>query len=178
MSNLIINDKPFRLYLSQSEIQSIVTRLADIISADYKDKNPILCPVLTGSYLFVADLSRKISVDCEVSFVRYSSYVGMHSSGVVNEVLPFPDSVKNRHVIIVEDIVDSGVTIDYMLQRLQTLQPASVAVCSFLFKPGNFVKNFPIKYIGASIPNDFVVGYGLDYAGKGRSYSDIYILDE
>lgn len=175
---VFVNDKKFRLYIPEADIQSIVLRMAQTISCDYHGLNPILCPVLTGSYLFAADLSRRLTIDCELSFVKYSSYVGMQSSGKVVEVLPFPSEVKDRHVIIVEDIVDSGVTIDCMLQKLNEMKPASVAVCTFLFKPDNFVKDFPIRYIGASIPNKFVVGYGLDYSGKGRSYKDLYILDE
>lgn len=177
-SNILVNDKRFRLYIPESDIQSIVLRLAHSISSDYRDLNPILCPVLTGSYLFAADLSRSLTIDCELSFVRYSSYVGMHSSGSVDEVVPFPPEVKGRHVIIVEDIVDSGVTMDFMLRKLRDMQPASVAVCTFLFKPDFFVKDFPIRYIGESIANEFVVGYGLDYSGKGRNYKDLYILDE
>ena len=177
-SNIFINDKRFRLYIPESDIQSIVLRIAQEVSSDYQGLNPILCPVLTGSYLFAADLSRNLTVDCELSFVRYSSYVGMQSSGSVSEILPFSSDVKGRHVIIVEDIVDSGVTLDYMLTKLNDMEPASVAICTFLFKPDNFVKDFPIRYIGKSIPNEFVVGYGLDYSGKGRCYKDLYIFDE
>lgn len=171
-------DKEFDLYMSRSEIQAIVDRLASEITRDYKDKNPLICPVLTGSYLFAADLTRAIGFDHEVSFVRYSSYSGMSSTGCVKESLPFPKSCTGRHVIIVEDVVDTGVSMECMLHRLKALNPASVAICSFLFKPGCFHKDFKIDYVGKSIPDDFVVGYGLDYNEMGRTLSEVYSLHQ
>lgn len=178
MNRIKVHDKYFRLYMPEHEIQEAVERVAQQISRDYADKSPILCPVLTGSYLFAADLTRYLSFDPEVRFVRYTSYSGMNSSGVVQAHLPFPERCRGRHVIIVEDIVDSGICMDYMIAELQKLQPASIAVCTFFFKPGNFEKSFKIDYCGKSIPNDFIVGYGLDYDDYGRTYRDVYILDE
>ena len=168
----------FKLYMPENEIQACVQQVAKRITNDYQHKKPILCPVLTGSYLFVADLTRYIDFDAEVAFVRYSSYSGMSSSGHVKAILGFPQKCKGRDVIIVEDIVDSGVSMEYMIQELQKLEPASIAICSFFFKPGNFQKSFKVDYIGKEIDNDFIVGYGLDYDGVGRTYRDVYILDD
>lgn len=164
--------------MSDAEIESTVQRLAHTISADFTGMNPILCPVLTGSYMFAADLSRQLTIDHEVSFVKFSSYQGMKSTGSVKPILDYPRSCQGRSVIIVEDIVDTGLTMDFMLRRLKELEPASISICSFFFKPTSFKYNFNIDYIGRSIPDDFVVGYGLDYDEFGRHLPDIYILDE
>lgn len=178
MEKVQVLDKTFKLYMSETEIQTVVKRLASEISRDYKGKQPILCPVLTGSYLFVADLTRYLEFDAPISFVRYTSYAGLCSSGHVTKVLDFSDRCKGRDVIIIEDIIDSGISMEFMLGELAKSSPASVAICSFFYKPGNFQKDFKIDYVGKSIPNDFIVGYGLDYDGMGRTYRDVYVLDE
>ena len=175
---ITVHDKQFRLLMPAAEIETAVRRVAEDISRDYEGKELILCPVLTGSYLFVADLTRFMTFDADLAFVRYQSYAGMQSTGTVRSLLPFPERCRGKHVLIVEDIVDSGITMETMLKEVAALEPASVRVCTFLFKPGNFTKSFPIDYIGASIPNDFIVGYGLDYDGRGRTYRDLYILDQ
>ena len=125
--------------------------------------------------MFMADLARAMNFDAETYFVKYTSYQGMESSGKVRTELPFPKKCRGRHVVIVEDIVDTGLTMEAMLQSLQELEPASVSIASFLFKPDSFQKNFKIDYIGRSIPNDFILGYGLDYDNYGRCYRDIYV---
>lgn len=178
MQKIRVLDKTFKLYMSNADIQEAVKRVAAAISSDYKDKDPILCPVLTGSYMFAADLSRELDIDAQISFVRYSSYEGMESTGQVKKTMGFSEMCRGRDVIIVEDIVDSGISMEYMIEQLKALEPASIAVCTFFFKPGNFVKNFKIDYIGKEIPNDFIVGYGLDYNDAGRTYRDVYIFDE
>lgn len=180
MKKIQVLDRTFRLYMSAEEIDQAVKQVAARISADYKDKDskPIVCPVLTGSYMFAADLTRALDFDAEIAFVRFSSYLGMQTTNHVKRVLGFPDKCKGRDVIIVEDIVDSGISMEYMIGELQALEPASISICTFFFKPGNFQKNFPIDYIGKEIPNDFIVGYGLDYDGHGRMYPEVYVLDE
>lgn len=175
---ITVHDKQFRVYLPEKEIQQIVKRMAAEISRDYAGKDPVLCPVLTGSYIFAADLTRYLDFDLEMRFVRYSSYDGMSSTGVVNPELPFSPKLRGRHVIIVEDIVDTGICMDFMLHELRQLEPASIAVCTFFFKPDNFQKDFKIDYFGKSIPNEFILGYGLDYDGLGRTYRDVYVLDK
>lgn len=178
MKKIQVHDKRFRLYMPADEIQSVVGRVADEISRDYRGRTPIVCPVLTGSYMFAADLTRSLSIDADISFVRYSSYQGMSSTGQVKKVLGFPADCKGRDVIIVEDIIDTGISMEKMVEQLRELQPASIALCTFFFKPGNFQKDYKIDYIGKSIPNDFIVGYGLDYDGAGRTYPEVYVLDE
>ena len=178
MEKIQVLDKTFRLYMPETEIQATVKRLADELSRDYKGKDPILCPVLTGSYLFVADLTRQMDFDAQVSFVRYTSYEGLESTGEVTKVMGFPDRCTGRDVIIVEDIVDSGISMEFMINELKKREPASIAICTFFFKPGNFQKDFKIDYVGKSIPNDFIVGYGLDYDQQGRNLRDIYTIVE
>lgn len=173
-----VHDKEFRIYMSAEEIQAEVKRVAAEISRDFKGKEVMMCPVLTGSYIFFADLTRYVDFDPEIAFVRYNSYSGMASTGKVTCSLPFPEKCKGKNVIIVEDIVDSGISMEYMIEELKKLEPASISVCTFFFKPGNFQKDFKIDYIGKSIPNDFILGYGLDYNGKGRTFKDLYVVDE
>lgn len=177
MQKVIVHNKTFRLYMSEAEIKEIVHRLGAEISRDYRGRNPILCPILTGSFVFAADLARQLDFDPQVSFAKYSSYQDMFSTGRVREVLGFPKECHGRDIIIVEDIIDTGISMEYVMQQAYALQPASVAICAFLFKPGSFQKDYKIDYIGKSIPNDFIVGYGLDYNGMGRTFKDIYILD-
>ena len=175
---ILLHDKRFRLYMTAEEIDQKVRHVAADISRDYGDKDPLLCPVLTGSCMFFADLARHLTIDPDIAFVRYSSYSGLHSTGKVKASLPFSEKCRGRHVIIVEDIVDTGISMEFMLHELSLLNPASVKVCTFLTKPDNLVKQVPIDYCCASIPNDFIVGYGLDYNEKGRTYKDLYIIDE
>lgn len=173
---ITVHDRHFKLYLKEEDIQSDVRRVAAEISRDLKDKNPLFCPTLTGSFMFMTDLARALDFDAETYFVKYSSYSGMNSTGVVKSELPFPQKCRGRHVVIVEDIVDTGITMDAMLTELQKMDPAGISIASYLFKPDSFKKNFKIDYIGRSIPNDFILGYGLDYDNFGRFYKDIYVV--
>ena len=162
--------------MTEAEIQREVKRVAGEISRDLRDKNPLFVPVMTGAFIFMADLARTLDFDAEVSFVKYRSYCGMSSTGKVTAEVPFPQKCKGRHVVIVEDIVDTGIAMAAMIEELKKLEPASISIASFLFKPGNFKKDFKIDYIGKSIPNDFILGYGLDYDDYGRFYRDIYVV--
>lgn len=173
---ITVHDRHFKLYLKEEDIQSDVRRVAAEISRDLKDKNPLFCPTLTGSFMFMTDLARALDFDAETYFVKFSSYSGMNSTGVVKSELPFPQKCRGRHVVIVEDIVDTGITMDAMLTELQKMDPAGISIASYLFKPDSFKKNFKIDYIGRSIPNDFILGYGLDYDNFGRFYKDIYVV--
>ena len=174
---ITVHDRNFDLYMTEEEIQKEVVRIGREISRDLGDKNPLFCPVLTGSFMFMSDLARALDFDAETYFVKYSSYSGMSSTGKVKTVLPFPEKCRGRHVVIVEDIVDSGISMETMLEELQKLEPAKIYIASFLFKPAAFKKNFKIDYIGRSIPNDFIIGYGLDYDDYGRFYKDIYVVN-
>lgn len=178
MDTVQIHDKFFRKYISESEIGEIVSRLAGELSADYHDLNPIVIPILNGSFVFAADLLRAIDFDPQISFVKYSSYSGTQSTGVVKKLIGFPESVENRHVLLLEDIIESGISMKCTLQQLRDLHPASIRICTFLHKPNLFDGSFPIDYIGKCIPNDFIVGYGLDYNGLGRTLKSVYVIDD
>ena len=171
-----IADKQFEIFIDRHEIADIISRLAAEISKDLRDKDPLFCPVLSGSFMFATDLVRALDFDPEISFVKYGSYVGTQSSGVVNEMMGFPDLVEGRNVLIVEDIIESGISMNTMLNRLAEKHPASVRVCTLMHKPDMLRCKVQMDYIGRCIPNAFIVGYGFDYDGHGRTYPDIYSL--
>ena len=173
---ITVNNRHFELYMPENEIQKVVRQVAGEISRDLRDKNPLFCPTLTGAFMFMTDLARALDFDAETYFVKYSSYSGMSSTGKVKSELPFPAKCKGRHVVIVEDIIDTGITMDAMIGELQKMEPAGIYIASFFFKPNSFKKNFKIDYIGRSIPNDFILGYGLDFDNFGRFYKDVYVV--
>jgi hypoxanthine phosphoribosyltransferase len=174
MQTVTLKDKSFALNISSDEIQKTVDRLAAELNRDVKDSVPLFLVILNGSFMFAADLLKKIEFPCEISFVKLSSYSGDHTTGNVKKLIGLNEVLKGRDVIILEDIIDSGITMSHMFEQLECLSPASVKIVSFLFKPQAFQKDFKIDYIGISIPNDFIVGYGLDYDGLGRNLKDIY----
>ena len=173
-----IKDKEFKTFLSEADIAGIVDRLADRVSRDYAGCDLVVCPVLTGAYMFAADLTRRLTVPCEVSFVRYASYCGMSSTGEVKCLLPFSSNIEGRDVLIVEDVVDSGLSMRHMLDAVQALHPASVRICSLFFKPDAFKGDYKVDYVGREIGNEFIVGYGLDYDEQGRNLGEVFVLDE
>ena len=152
--------------------------MADHINRDMADKNPLLLAVLNGSFMFAADLMKNITIPCEISFVKLASYQGTQSTGEVKEVIGINEDLAGRTVIIVEDIVESGLTIQRMLDSLGTRNPDSIDVCTLLLKPDRLKVDLDIKYVAFSIPNDFILGYGLDYDQQGRNLRDIYTLME
>jgi len=172
---IAVGDRFFEPLLSKETIESRVLALAAQLRADYEGKTPVFVGVLSGSILFLADLLKSVNIPCEIQFVKVVSYVGDQSSGNIQESLAFSKELKGRHIIIVEDIVDSGHTLHYLLQKLNPLAPASVAVCSLLLKPNALQYSFPeLRFVGFELANDFVVGYGLDYNGLGRNLPEIY----
>ncbi|MBR7167356.1 MAG: hypoxanthine phosphoribosyltransferase [Bacteroidales bacterium] len=176
LQTIQVGDKKFKLYLSKAEIHQIVSQLAKRISNDLRDENPLFLAVLNGSFIFVADLMRELDFDAEISFVKMSSYLGTKSTGNVEQLIGINESIENRTIVVLEDIIDTGISMEAMLQQLKTYNPKSIHLCTLLFKPGKFVKNYHIRYIGKEIDDDFIVGYGLDYDGKGRKYSQIYTI--
>lgn len=161
------------------EIDRAVCAVADRLNADYADKEtPLFLGILNGSFMFMSDLIKKIEFQNELSFVKLASYEGTESTGVVKNLIGLNGSIEGRHVIIVEDIVDTGKSIEHMIQDLQTRKPASIEVCTLFYKPGSYRKSFPIKYRAMEIGNEFIVGYGLDYDQLGRSLKDIYVVTE
>ncbi len=172
-----VKDKVFRKFISREKIDLAVSALAGRINADYTGKNPLLLGVLNGAFIFAADLIRKIEIPCQISFVKYASYAGTQSTEKVKELIGMNEEIKGRHIIVVEDIVDSGITMDHLLQELYKYQPLSVRLACFCLKPDAFIKDFTIDYLGMEIPDDFIVGYGLDYDGYGRNLPEIYKLE-
>lgn len=171
-----IEDKEFSCFIEYDKIKKRTRLLGIQINVDYEDRVPVFIGVLNGSFLFMADLIKEINVPAEISFVKVSSYMGQDtSSGVVKQVLGLDIDLKGRDVIVVEDIVDTGITLSYLLDVLKQQEPASIAICSLLFKPQALQKELgELAYVGFEIPNEFVVGYGLDYKGLGRNLKDIY----
>lgn len=176
MNSITVRDKEFVSYLTEDQIQQRVKALATELTADYKDKNPLFIGVLNGSFMFVADLMKELSIECEVAFIRLSSYTGMESTGNVKQVLGLQDNVFGRHIILLEDIVDSGLTMEQTLAFFEDRGPKSVEIATLLLKPESLEKELRLKYVGFEIPEKFVVGYGLDYDGHGRNLKDIYQL--
>ena len=168
-----------RELISEQELKQKIKNLGQKISEDYKDKCPILIGVLNGAFIFMADLIREITIDCEVDFVKISSYGNERvSSGQIKLIKDFDCHVDDRHVIVVEDIADSGRSIQFLERMFADSSPKSVKFVSLLLKEGGAVVDFKIDYVGFKIPNEFVVGYGLDYAQKLRNLSSIYVLEE
>ncbi|KAA3436593.1 hypoxanthine phosphoribosyltransferase [Rufibacter hautae] len=169
-----ILDKQFSIYLPERKILHSVEIVAARLSHDYRGKKPLFLSVLNGAFMFASDLMKELTIECEISFVKLSSYEDMQSTGQVKEIIGLKEEIKGRHVVIVEDIVDTGHTIANLLKQLQGKEPASVEVATLLIKPECLQHNLDIKYPAMSIANDFVVGYGLDYNGLGRNLRDIY----
>lgn len=151
-----------------------VLELADRINKDLEGETPLFVGVLNGSFMFLGDLMKHVSIPCEISFVKVASYEGTSSTGMVKQLVGLSENIKDRTVVIVEDIVDTGNTIEHLYQSLLTQRPKSIKVATLLFKPSAYTKDIPIDYVALSVPNDFLVGYGLDYDGLGRNLKHIY----
>lgn len=172
-----LHDKTFRVMIPAEKIDQAVTAVADRINNDYADKDtPLFVGVLNGSFMFLSDLIKKIEFNSELSFVKLSSYEGTSSTGKVKSLLGLNGSIKGRHVIIVEDIVDTGESIAHMIADLESRKPASIEVCTLFFKPASYSKPYPIRYRALEIGNEFIVGYGLDYDQLGRNLKDVYVV--
>ena len=173
-----IHDKTFKPYISEEEIRAKVKELAGQIDHDYQGKNPIFIAILNGAFIFAADLFKSLSIDAEISFIKLASYKGMKSSGHVVTAIGLDAEIFDRHVVIVEDIVDTGKTLFEFLPQLWHQQPASLKIVALLHKPAATAYPLKVDYIGFGIPDRFVVGYGLDYNGLGRNSGAIYQLFE
>lgn len=176
MAIIKVKDRNFETCINASVIDAAVQRIATEIDRDYAGKDPMFLAILNGSFVFAADLLRKITIPCRISFVKLSSYSGTASQQHIDELIGLNEDLTGKHVIIVEDIVDTGLTIDKLLKDIEQLRPASVRLACFTFKKNAFKKDFPIDYLGITIPDEFVVGYGLDYDGYGRNLPEIYKL--
>lgn len=178
MSIIKIHDKYFKPYLSSDKIDKAITKIADEINKDLEGQTPLFLVILNGAFMFASDLLKKIEISCEISFVKLASYQGTSTTEKVRQLIGFDEEIAGRTIIIVEDIVDSGITMESVLGQLDKLGAADVRIATMLFKPKAFRKSYDVHYIGLEIPNDFIVGYGLDYDGQGRNLKDIYKITE
>ena len=178
MSVIRVHDKNFEPYLTANDVQETVKRLAAELNRDYEGKRPLFIAVLNGAFMFASDLFKSLTIEAEISFIKLASYKGTKSTGRVLTAIGLDTELFQRHVVIVEDIVDTGKTLSEFLPQLTHQHPASIKICALLHKPEATVNPLTIDYLGFSIPNKFVVGYGLDYDGLGRNIPEIYKLAE
>ena len=178
MSEIKVKDKFFKILFSKEEIKERITALALQISNDYQGKDPLFVVVLNGAFIFAADLIKQINIPCEITFIRLSSYHSMRSTGKVMQVLSLQEKLEGRHVVVLEDIIDTGNTMHEVQIEMLEQKPESINVCTFLVKPKSMEREISSKYIGFEIPSQFVVGYGLDYEGFGRNSEALYVLKE
>ena len=178
MKTVKVLDKEFGLYIPQEKIENSIQNVADQINRDLEGMNPMFLVVLNGAFMFASELFKRITIPCEISFVKLTSYSGTKTTNVIRELIGLDHPLDGRHVVIVEDIVETGHTMRYTIKKLRDLKAADVRVATLFFKPDQFQYDFPIDYKGMDIGNDFIVGYGLDYDQQGRNLPDIYkIID-
>jgi hypoxanthine phosphoribosyltransferase len=177
MNRVKLWDKEFEISYPASEIRKDIEAMAVAINQDMKNEDkPLFISVLNGSFIFTADFIRLIEFPCEISFVKLASYEGTQTTGSVNQLIGLTENIKGRTVVILEDIVDTGITLGKLVNTLSAQNPKAIKIATLLYKPQSYKGNLKIDYIGKSIPNDFIVGYGLDYDGLGRNLADIYTL--
>jgi hypoxanthine phosphoribosyltransferase len=177
MSKVVINGRTFKIKITPPEIDKSIADIAEQINSDLKDKKPLFLAVLNGSFMFASDLLKKVNVDCEISFVKVASYEGTSTTGKIKQLIGLNEDIRGRTVVIVEDIVDTGNTIENIWTQLKQLGAGEIKIATLLFKPEAYTKTIPIEYTAIVVPNDFLVGYGLDYNGFGRNLDAIYVLD-
>ncbi len=178
METLQVKDKKFAVSIPEREILRQVKRVADEINRDLVETEPLFLAVLNGAFMFAADLMKEVKLPSEIQFIKLASYEGTTSTGSITEMIGLSVSVEGRDVVIVEDIIDSGLTMKHLIETLQQKNPRSISICSLLVKPGNLRLDLDVKYRCFDIPNDFILGYGLDYDGFGRNTRDIYTVVE
>ncbi len=178
MSRVKLLDKEFELSIPEAKLLKAVEQVAEQMNKELADKNPLMVCVLNGSFMFASDLMKRLSFPCEISFVKLSSYAGTGSTGQVKELIGLNESIEGRTIVLLEDIVDTGLTIINTVEQVKQMGPADVKVATMLFKPEACKRNVKLDYVGMEIPNDFIVGYGLDYDGYGRNLKDIYTVVE
>jgi len=178
MSIIQILDKKFETFIPYEEIDTAIEKMALTINNELHDKTPIFIVILNGSFMFAADLMKKMEFPCEISFIKLASYKGTSSTENVKELIGFNEEIKGRTIVIVEDIIDSGLTLAGVNRQLKEMGVGEIKIATLLYKPNAFKENYKIDYIGLEIPNDFIVGYGLDYNQQGRNFKDIYKIIE
>jgi len=175
LDELLLHNKKFKLYKDYNLIENEVNKMSKAITNDLSGKSPVFICLLTGAFMFASDLIKNIDFDCNIAFVKLSSYKGTQSKGKVTKILGLDTVIENRHVVLVEDIVDSGTTLNFFLNALKERKPASIRIAAMFHKPEASLHSIHIDYLGMNIENKFVVGYGLDFDGLGRNYKDLYI---
>lgn len=179
MNKVKLHDRTFKVMIPAAEIDAAIDRLATQINADYRDREtPLFLGVLNGAFMFMSELMKKMEFNCELSFVKLASYCGTGTTGKVSELIGLKNNIEGRHVIIVEDIVDTGESMEHLLRSLEGHRPASVEIATLFFKPESFRKDFPVRYKALDIGNEFIVGFGLDYDELGRNFKDIYVVTD
>lgn len=174
MTRIRLHDLEFELFMPEVEVNAAVDRLAGELRAKYGGKRPLFVGVLNGAFFFAAELMKRLDIECEITFVKVASYLGTHSSGKVTDLIGLNERIEGRHVVVLEDIVDTGNTVKHILEALADHHPASVSIATLLFKPDAYQQTIPIEHVAVSIPNVFVVGSGLDHDGLGRNLPGIY----
>ncbi|MES2733115.1 MAG: hypoxanthine phosphoribosyltransferase [Bacteroidota bacterium] len=171
-----IGDKVFTPFIGRQTIEERISALATQISQDYHQKCPLLVAVLNGSFMFASDLMKSISIPCEITFIKVASYKQLTSTGQIQELIGLKEAITGRHIIVIEDIVDTGLTMHHIIDNIQQQKPQSLEIATLLFKPEALKKDIQPRYVGFEIANRFVVGFGLDYNGLGRNLSELYVL--
>lgn len=178
IKNITILDKEFTLYLSQQQIEDKISEIAKELTTRLADKNPLFLCILNGSFMFASDIMKNVNIPAEISFIKLASYEGTSSTGKISELIGLNKDIKGRTVVIIEDIIDSGLTMQHLLETLKEKDPEKIIVTSLLVKPDNLKVDLDIDYCAFSIPDKFIIGYGLDYNGYGRNYPNIYVIKE
>ncbi len=178
MEKIKILDKHFRLYIPAEDIRKTVGEMADRINRDFAGKEVIFVGILNGVFIFAADLFRRIRLDARITFLRLASYQGTHSTGEVKQLIGLSEDIRDRIVIVVEDIVDTGTTLEHIVRQLSSFQPAEIHIATLLLKPEVYHHHIKLDYVGIEVPKKFILGYGLDYDGYGRNLESLYVLDE
>ena len=175
MKPLQILDRYFVPFISETAISARIKDLASQITSDYEGKNPVFIGILNGSFMFCSDLLRLVNIPCEISFMKCSSYEGTSSTGVVKQLFGLNQDIKGRHIVLIEDIIDTGFTMEFILKEISKQEPTSIKICTLLFKPEALKAPIQSDYIGFETENKFLLGYGLDYNGYGRNLPEIYV---
>jgi hypoxanthine phosphoribosyltransferase len=178
MKNVRLHDKEFEPFISEAEVETAIERLAGELRTKYDGKRPLFLGVLNGSFMFAAELLKRLDIECEISFVKVASYHGTRSTGTISQLIGLNEKLEGRHVVVLEDIVDTGHTIRHIMDILAERHPASVSIATLLFKPDAYKQDVPIEHVAIRIPNAFVVGSGLDHDGLGRNLRGILKIVE
>lgn len=176
MKEVSILDRKFREYIPEEAIREKISEIAGQINHDFYGREVVFVGILNGAFMFASDLFRRIDLNARITFIKLASYTGTSSSGAIRELIGWNEDLRNKNVIIIEDIVDSGITLEHTVNNLIIRNVTDIKVATLLFKPGSYRKNIKIDYLGFEIPDDFVVGFGLDYDGFGRNLPSVYSL--